>query len=147
MNLWNLFCFPEINKLKLNPEEAAFIEKLFNDSCKLLKKTILRLIDFYECNRIVYNKLKHGLSILAGMKMTGPKGIKFPAILVYALDRREGKKPPCLCHKSKESFMPEGLEWYDTVSIVPYWRNTFEKHSEIMTDLRLIIEHLSLIHI
>lgn len=147
VSVWKLMGFPEISKLELNHDDAEFIERLFNDSCSLLAKTIKDLIDFYKCNRTAYNKLKHGLSILAGMKIKGPEGVEFPQNAVYALDRWVNREPPCLCHKSKESFMPKGLEWYDTMTIIPFWRDTFRKHSGIMTDLRLIIEHLTSNHL
>jgi len=147
VSVWELVRFPEISKLNLNHEEANFLKRLFTDSCALLSKTITDLIDFYECNRIAYNKLKHGLSMLAGMKMMSPKGIEFPSTVIYALDRWRNRKPRCLCHKSGESLMPSGLEWYDTITLIPYWQHTFRKHSSIMTDLRLLIEYLTTNHL
>jgi hypothetical protein len=147
IDVWNLFRFPKISELLIEPNEAVFIEKLFRDSCKVLETNIFKLIEFYECNRIPYYKLKHGLSIMAGMKVTGPKEGNFPSLLIYALDRWENKDPPCLCHKSKDSLMPEDLKWFDTISMVPYWVNTFKKHSEIMFLLRTMIEHLTSNHL
>jgi hypothetical protein len=150
VNLWTLFRFPDLAKLKLEPEELVFIEKKFNDSCRLFEKTIAGVVDFYECNRIPYNKLKHGLSILSGMKLTrkdGPVEGEFPSVLIYALDRKGDRKPQCLCYRSRESFMSKGLEWYDTVSIIPYWQNTFKKYSGVMSDLLKMIEHLTHNHL
>ena len=69
IDVWNLFRFPKISELLIEPNEAVFIEKLFRDSCKVLETNIFKLIEFYECNRIPYYKLKHGLSIMAGMKV------------------------------------------------------------------------------
>jgi len=147
IDVWNLFRFPKISELLIEPNEAVFIRRLFKDSCKALEATIFKLIEFYECNRIPYYKLKHGLSIMAGMKVAGPKEGSYPSLLIYALDRWENKDPPCLCHKTKDSLMPEDLKWFDTISMVPYWANTFKKHSEMMFSLRTMIEHLTLNHL
>jgi len=149
VNLRTLFRFPDAAKLKLESEELVFIEKKFNDSCQLLEKTIREIVEFYECNRIAYNKFKHGLSIIAGMKMTpkDPVEGEFPSMLLYALQRSGKREPPCLCHKSKESFMPEGLEWYDTVSIIPHWANTFKKYGNMMINAVLMVEHVTQNHL
>ena len=147
IDIWRLFRFPEISELLVDPEEAVFIERLFEDSCIALATNVAKLIEFYECNRIPYYKLKHGLSIIAGMRVTDPKGGNSPLLLTWALDRWENKDPPCLCHKAKDSLMPEDLKWFDTISIIPYGPQTFKKHSEIMFLLRTMIEHLTFNHL
>jgi len=142
-----LFCFPDLDKLGLSPEEEALVAGLLRDSAGVLEKCILDIIDFYECNRIVYNKLKHGLSIIAGMRMKGPEGVEFPSTLAYALDRWGDKIRGNVCHISKEALMPPGYEWYDTISVVPYWQNTFRGYSRVISDLRLAIQYLANNHL
>ena len=89
VKLWKLFRFPDIDRLNLESTEADFMRKLLNDSCRVFEETILKVIEFYECSRLAYNKLKHGFSIMAGMKLSGPEGAEYPSTLIYALDHWE----------------------------------------------------------
>lgn len=66
--MYQLAGIPDVDKLNLIQEEKEFVSKLFKDSCAYLKEIIGNVIGFYEYNRIPYNKLKHGLSILSGLK-------------------------------------------------------------------------------
>ena len=142
VEMYKLAGFPEVDRLNLTQQEKEFISKLLNDSSSHLGGIIEDIIAFYQCNRIPYNKLKHGLSVLSGFRLRESEKWALAPSWVVALHHSGGKGPSCTHLKATTSIKPNELEWYDTIAIIPYERATFKRQSAVLRNLLELIEHI-----
>jgi len=149
VSIWRVAGFPDLGKLqencKLTKQERKLIWELFQDSCAAIKKALKEIIDFYQNNRIIYGKFKHGLSILPGFVLGSQVTDELPLTVSLALDHRS-REPPSAYVKSAAKISQE-YQWFNTISILPYWNATFEKYSAIMSDIRKLIVYASNNHL
>lgn len=142
VEMYKLAGFPEVDRLNLTQQDKEFISRLLNDSSSHLGEIIEDIITFYQCNRIPYNKLKHGLSVLSGFRLSGSRKRELAPSWVVALHHSGVEGPPCAHLKATTSIKPNELEWYDTIAIIPYERATFERQSAVLRNLLVLIEHI-----
>jgi hypothetical protein len=142
VNLWKLASLPSLEKLQencgLTAEERENIRKLLDNSCNAVKNTLKALIDFYEKNKILYWKFKHGLSIIAGFKLVS-QPINDLSSISWAIDRLP-KKPSSVCVET--TLLQPELIWFNTISILPYSEKTFKHYSSILSDLRNLVRYV-----
>ena len=143
VDIWKLLALPSLEKLQKNcgltDEEREKIRELFNESCNAVKKTLSALIKFYEKNKIVYWKFKHGLSIITGFKLIPKKNNGLPPLL-WAIDRLS-RKPSFVCLEVT-NLLPLQLLWFNTISILFYSEKTFQHYSSILSDLRMLVKYI-----
>jgi len=136
VSLWRIAGFPGIRFLArncgLNGEESSFLHALLTDSCESIRLAIHDIVTFYQANRILYTKFKHGLLFLPGLRFSG--GIaQAPSSILLSFDRL-ARKPSRLCFEGRD-ISPEGLEWFNTYSIQPCWSETLRRYGEILTEI------------
>jgi hypothetical protein len=144
-SIWRIAGFPNLGMLQrncgLDDEERKLLWKLFTDSCLVLKKALNDIIDFYQNNRVLYQKFKHGLTIISGYKLAmQPATTNIPSSFLCALDHRL-QEPQSTCVKVTDDTAPQ-FQWFNTISILPYWEATFKKYSAIMSDIRKFVNHI-----
>jgi len=125
---------------ELTSNERKLLWELFNDSCTVVKKSLDDTINFYQNNRILYGKFKHGLTIIPRYKLTSQSINDIPSTILCALNHRL-QEPPSICVKVIDH-LPLEFQWFNTISILPYWEMTFKKYGAIMSDLRKFVTHL-----
>lgn len=144
ISLWRIAGFPELKKLQRNcgltRDERKLIWELLNDSCSVLRKALSSMIDFYQNNRVLYGKFKHGLTIISGYRLISPPIDNVPSTFLCALDHRL-QEPPSICVKAVNS-LPLEFAWFNTISVLPYWEMTFKKYSAIMADIKKFVTHI-----
>jgi len=149
VSIWKIAGFPDLAKLQRNcgltNSERRLIWELFQDSCAVIRKALKEIIDFYQNNRIIYGKFKHGLTILLGFKVGSQGGDDIPSTVSLALDHRS-HEPPSICVRAVGQLPPE-YQWFNTISILPYWKATFEKYSGIMSDIRKMVTYIANNHL
>jgi len=135
ISLWRIAGFPKVKSLVCNcglaRNEAELIHSIFKDSCEQMRKTLGDIIGFYQSNKILYGKSKHGLIFMPGFSFSGSAAQEAPKSFLIAFDKL-GEKPSILCFEGRE-IAPEGLEWFNTYSLLPCWENTFKRYSEILS--------------
>jgi len=134
--------FPDVDRLNLTQQDKEFISRLLKDSSSRIREMVEDIVTFYQCHRIPYNKLKHGLSVLSGFRLSGPGRWALAPSWVVALHHSGGKRLCCTHLTATTSIKPNELEWYDTIAIIPYERATFERQSAVLRNLLLLIEHI-----
>lgn len=143
VDFWTLATLPNLEKLqkncRLTTEEKELIHELFNDSCHALKNTLNTTIDFYEKNRFLYLKFKHGLSIVAGFKPASQQIDALSSIL-WVLDHCS-RKLASICIEKAGLIQPE-FRWFNTISILPYSKRTFRHYGSILSDLRKLVKYV-----
>jgi len=136
VSLWRIAGFPGIKFLArncgLNGEESSFLHALLIDSCESIRLAIQDIVTFYQANRILYTKFKHGLLFMPGVRSSG--GIaQAPGLVLLSFDRLT-RRPSRLCFEGRD-ISPEGLEWFNTYSIQPCWSGTLKRYGEILTEI------------
>lgn len=143
VDLWKLAALPSLEKLQdncgLTAEEKENIRKLFDNSCNAVRNALNAIIDFYEKNKILYWKFKHGLSIIAGFKLVS-QPIDILSSISWAIDRLS-RKPSFACLEAT-NLLPPKLRWFDTISILPYSEKTFQHYGSILSDLRSLVRYI-----
>jgi hypothetical protein len=132
---------PRLDKLLINDLERRALEPFFRESSRTFIKLLTVIANFYECNNIVYNKFKHGLSLIAGMTLKNPQQQSVASVIV-ALDRRE-TAPPCTSREMPERLMPPEVEWFNTMCYVPFGKLALDKYGEIASILFELISYLT----
>jgi hypothetical protein len=117
VDLQRLAGLPDVNKLRITESERSIVREAFKETENGIAQFLSVVIRFYECNSIPYNKFKHGLSLIPGMKLKNSEQ-KTIASLLIALDKR-GKRPSCVAIETKERLVPSQLGWFNTMSLVP----------------------------
>jgi hypothetical protein len=143
VDLWKLAGLPELEKLPINLQEREELKRALDETVRIFEQFLATIIDFYECNKIPYNKFKHGLSVIPGMQLRNPQGEIFARVLA-ALDTKS-KAPPYTCIEMKERLVPPDVGWYNAVCFVaPPNRN---KHQLIINSLLSAIPFLTSNHL
>jgi len=149
VSIWKIAGFPDLAKLqencRLTNNERRLIWELFQDSCGIIKKALKEIVDFYQNNRVIYGKFKHGLTLVLGFKVESQSGDDIPSTVSLALDHRS-REPPSICVRAVGQ-LPFKYKWFNTISILPYWKATFEKYSGIMSDIRKMVTHIANNHL
>jgi hypothetical protein len=117
IDLWKLAGLPALEKLIISEQERAALKTVFEETLKVFEQFLRTIIDFYECNRIPYNKFKHGLSMVPGMALKNPQQEIVVRVLT-ALDRGD-KRPDCTCIETTERLVPPQVGWFNTLCFVP----------------------------
>jgi len=102
-----------------------------------IKLIMTHYTSFYDEHRIAYNKFKHGLSVVVGLK---PKisGYDSPAVLVMDM---QNKVESLRCrYLQARNTLPDEYRWFNTLSIIAIREKTFEKYSEILADLKTLVQ-------
>lgn len=143
VSIWRIAGFPELRNLqrncKLTNDERKSIWNLLSDSCLVLKETLNSIVTFYQNNKVLYGKFKHGLTIIPGLESI-PGQDDMPFSLLLALDHRL-EEPSSTCLKATGLLPPE-FSWFNTWSILPYGEGTFKKYGAIISDLRKFVSHI-----
>lgn len=117
IDLWKLTGLPDLKKLPINEQEREDLKLALDETVKMFEKFFATIIHFYECNKIPYNKFKHGMSLIPGMKLkSSTQGIV--TSVVAALDTRD-KSPDYTCFEMKDRLVPPDIGWFNTVCFVP----------------------------
>lgn len=143
IDLWKLASLPSLEKLQencgLTAEEKENIRELFDNSCNAVRNALNALIDFYEKNKVLYWKFKHGLSIIAGFKLVS-QPINNLSSISWAIDRVPRK--PSSAYFEATNLLPPELLWFNTISILSYSEKTFKHYSSILSDLRSLVRYI-----
>lgn len=151
VDVWRLAGFPKIRTLQRNcgltKSESKFVWELLSESCDLIRETLDQIVDFYEKNRIIYGKFKHGLTFLLGFELFSQsreanRGLPPTAILV--LDRRSRQPGEIGIYATG---LPKQLDWFNTVSMLSYSDETFKKHNGILHDVEKLVTHITNNHL
>lgn len=151
VNVWRLAGFPRMAILRKNCRltrlESKFVWELLHESCDLIKGTLDSIVEFYQKNRIIYGKFKHGLTFLLGFEMYSPsvmaaKGL--PATAILAFDRRR-RQPDGTCVNA--TGLSERLSWFNTISVLSYSKETLAKHDAILSDTERLVSHITNNHL
>jgi hypothetical protein len=143
VDLQRLIGLPEIDKLLITPSEKDEISGAFKEIEKAVEQFLSLIINFYECNLIPYNKFKHGLSLIPGMKLNNSEQQTIASVLT-ALDKKD-KAPSCLAFETKERLMPPELGWFNTMCFVP--SPQIEIYEAIITQLNALIPYITNNHL
>lgn len=117
VDLRKLAGLPELKKLPISEKEREELKPAFDETVKIFEKMFEGIIHFYECNKIPYNKFKHGLSLIPGMQLKNPQE-ETVAPVILALDTRD-KPPYGTSFEMKRSLDPPGTHWFNTLCFVP----------------------------
>ncbi len=117
VDLWQLAGLPQLEKLPINKQEREELKLALDETVKIFEQFLATIIHFYECNKIPYNKFKHGLSLIPGMQLKNPQQQTVASVLA-ALDTKD-KPPDCTCFEMKERLVPLDVGWFNTVCLVP----------------------------
>jgi hypothetical protein len=144
VHVWKICGFPRMASLRhncgLTEEDTKFIYDVLEDSCDFIENAIEEIVNFYQANRILYGKFKHGLLFMPGLTFGSLADQKVPSSIFLAFDKLK-KKPTKLCFQGRE-ISPPGLEWFNTYTILPYWEHTFERYAEILVEIKRISTYL-----
>jgi len=132
---------PKLDRLLISDLERRALEPFFKESSRTFIKLLSVIANFYECNSIVYNKFKHGLSLIAGMTLKNPQQQSVASVMV-ALDRRE-TAPRCTSREMPERLMPPEVGWFNTMCYVPFGNLALDKYGEIVNILFELISYLT----
>lgn len=139
IDLQRLAGLPDLNKLSMTQSEKDIIMKAFEETEMVFERLLNVVITFYECNSIPYNKFKHGLSLIPGMKLKNPQQ-QITASLLTALDRRS-RAPSCTTIETRESLVPPQVGWFNILCFVP--SPQIEIYESIITPLRSVISYIT----
>lgn len=143
VDLWKLAGLPELKKLSINDQEREELKRPLDETVKIFEQFLATIVHFYECNKIPYNKFKHGLSLIPRMELKNPQQ-QIVASISVALDTR--KKPPeCTCFEMKERLVPSDLGWFNTLCFVP--APQMGNHALILNSLLSAIPFLTSNHL
>jgi len=117
VDLWQLAGLPQLEKLPINKQEREELKLALDETVKIFEQFLATIIHFYECNKIPYNKFKHGLSMIPGMQLKNPQQQIVGSVLA-ALEAKD-KPPDCTCFEMKERLVPPDVGWFNTVCLVP----------------------------
>jgi hypothetical protein len=100
---------------------------------------LLDLVHFYELNKIIYNKFKHGMLFTPGLSLNAKlEGIPQSVFMAFDLLAR---KPEILCFQRKD-VSPPGLDWFNTYSMLVYGEKSVGKCLEIVDELVTLSEYI-----
>jgi hypothetical protein len=129
VNLWKTIGLPNISALKRNCKltegETRVLGKALTDSCDYMKRELNAVIDFYESNRILYGKFRHGLLFMPGLSLK-QVGRDSPNSAFIAFDKQD-YEPKKICFQGKD-IKPIGLDWFNTYTILPYGNHVLNKY-------------------
>jgi hypothetical protein len=144
ISIWKTSGLPKMSVLKHNCEltrgEAKVIYDGLTDCCNYIGNMLEEIIDFYELNRVLYGKLKHGLLFIAGLSLSRQGVLDSPSSVFIAFDKLE-KEPPKICFQGKD-ISPKGLDWFNTYSILPYWSQTLNKYVAMLSKIVKFSEYV-----
>jgi hypothetical protein len=143
VNLRRLVGLPEVDKLLITKSEKDEIRGAFNEIEKSVAQFLNFIIGFYECNSIPYNKFKHGLSLIPGMKLNNPEQHTITSLFA-ALDRKD-KAPPIVAIETRERLAPTELGWFNVICFVPSPQN--EIYEAIIAQLTALIPYITNNHL
>ncbi len=138
-DIWRIYGFPDTENLSLKDKEKAIVKEILTHSAEHIITFYKKIVKFYDNHRIPYNKFKHGLSIITGLK-----SLKEDYPLIAAIDRyrfEDIKKFKGSYISSKKMFFPD-LEWFNLISLVPYGDETFKEYNDILSDLKRLVTSL-----
>ena len=116
VDLWKLAGLPALEELRINGHEKDALKGALEETVKIFEQFFTTIIEFYECNKIPYNKFKHGLSLIPGMALKNPQQETVAHVLT-ALDRRK-QQPDCTCIQTTEKLVPPEVGWFNTLCFV-----------------------------
>lgn len=129
--IWKIAGFPSLEKLNLNMGEEDAVAKVLERSANDIADFLRRLAQFYLDHKSLYNRFKHGFSMMVGFQNPQDKiGI------AMALDRKTNFQGRFL--RATEGLLLEGLDWFNLLSLLPHTSPTFEYYSKILNDLTLV---------
>jgi hypothetical protein len=143
VDLQRLAGLPEVNKLLITASERDAIGQAFKETEKVFAQFLNVVINFYECNSIPYNKFKHGLSLIPGMKLKNPEQQTVASVLTV-LDKRT-KPPSCVAIETKERLVPAELGWFNIMCFVP--SPQIATYESIITPLLAVIPYMTNNHL
>jgi hypothetical protein len=117
VDLWKLAGLPELKKLPINEQEREELKLALDETVRMFEQFFATIINFYECNKIPYNKFKHGLCMIPGMQLKNSHQ-QIVASVIAALDTRD-KPPDYTCFEMKQRLVPPDIGWFNTVCFVP----------------------------
>jgi hypothetical protein len=116
-----VFGLPAVESFDANVQDAKVIDEIFDRYTRFHLGSLKTVAQYYNDHRIAYNKLKHGLCIIAGMKLhDAPAVLHLPSTAVWILDKKD--RPPSVQHAkaSLEALKPYLHEWVNTLVLLPY---------------------------
>jgi hypothetical protein len=120
-SLNRILALPNPKDLTTLDQEIATLTKLSEATCQLFVERLTAWAVFYDNHSVVYNKLKHGLSLTTAHHVKDETGVeKKDFSLSFAYDRvgsRERVWPPNSLLVSGQAL--EDI-WFDTINIVPF---------------------------
>lgn len=149
VNIRKLAGLPNLMFLKrncaLNQEEISLVHEILEGSCRYVRQKIASVIKFYNSNRIIYGKFKHGLLFQSGfspqdLSPDAPRDLS----LFFAFDK-QARKPSRICFEGKVP--PKEFEWFNTYSILPCSDLSIEKYAEIMKAIRELSDYILANHL
>lgn len=135
--IWKVSSLPDINTIRnLSEDERLFLDRTLDETARIYYEEFCKCVNFYLCNKIAYNKLKHGLSFLPLMPFAQNRD---QSALVMALHKSR-RKPEYQANllPVQGSFMPKDLQWFDTVCVIEVNRKNVEAYvrmAEIIDEL------------
>lgn len=133
-DIWKIFAYPKLENLSLTVKEKAAVKRVLKSSSKCILSNYMDLINFYKNHSIIYNKFKHGFSLIPGMKE-----VNSDDSFTMALDRKEEK------HRVKGKFFHSSMLYYgfyNAFSILPFKQETFKNLSKYLANLQNLIENI-----
>lgn len=136
-NYEKIFALPTIEDLPITKDEKTDLMKIYQNSCKGLQEIFEEFVKFYEKFNIIYNKNKHGFTLVPGGFVKDSE-IKFENSSLSAFD-----------HKNKEEHMPPKSEsvtvqkdsditWFNVESRINFNKKTFEEIGTMINQLEII---------
>lgn len=133
-DIWEIFAYPKINNLSLNKSEKKLVNYVLKKSSEHIFACYKEIINFYKNHIIIYNKFKHGLSFIAGLKQN-----TMDTSVYLALDRKEKRNKIKGINKCTNIFIHD---FYNTFSIINYNNKSFKNISNKISELQNLVENL-----
>lgn len=144
IDIQTIYGFPNVSDLPLKDKEKFLIEEVLNHSAEHILTFYKRIVKFYDNHRRPYNKFKHGLSIISGLKPVSSKD-DYP--MIATLDRCEDVAKMKGGYIPSDKIFPAEYGWYNLITLIPYRDETFNAYNDILSDLKKLVSVLSENHL
>ena len=143
-DIWTIYGFPNVDDLPLKHKEKSLVEEVLTHSAEHILTFYEKIVKFYDNHRRPYNKFKHGLSIVPGLK---PFSSLEDYSLIATLDRYRNITKIKGDYVLSDKTLPMEYEWYNSISLIPYRDETFNAYNDVLSDLKRLVSVLSENHL
>ncbi len=143
-DIWTIYGFPNVDDFPLQDKEKSLVKEVLIHSTEHILTFYKKIVKFYDNHRRPYNKFKHGLSIISGLKSLSSKD-NYP--LIATLDRYGDITKMRGDYVLSDRILPKEYEWFNSITLIPYRDETFNAYNDILSDLKRLVSVLSENHL